>query len=258
MPPLPPRVLFVKEAYRLTPNMMRVTFQGPELADLPVGCDGGHCKILLPEPWQSPQVFVSQLQMGWRPVMRTYTIRAFRPDVLELDIDFVAHAAGPASNWSIQATPGDFCGFAGPGPVKMTRFFADWYLVAADPSALSLAAVTLESMPRDARGVAVLEVPGEADRQEIDAPPEVDVHWLYHPDPSTPSTSTEDFIRSLDWPEGRVQACVAGESSVIVALRQFLFQEKGLTREDAYISGYWKIGMREEQHAAFKRAQMAG
>ncbi|QKT13962.1 siderophore-interacting protein [Rhodococcus sp. W8901] len=39
-----------------------------------------------------------------RPWMRAYTIRAHRPDVQEIDIDFVLHGdEGPASAWAGQA-----------------------------------------------------------------------------------------------------------------------------------------------------------
>ena len=56
-------------------------------------------------------------------------------------------------------------------------------------------------------------------------------------------------------PEGRVQTCIAGESGVIRSLRAFLHQEKALARADTYISGYWKIGLVEDQHQAMKRAE---
>ena len=155
----------------------------------------------------------------------------------------------------MQAAPGDFLGFAGPSQPKVAHFEADWYLVAADPSALPVAAVALEAMPRDARGVAIFEVPTQADVQEIDAPAGVEMHWLLHPDPHQPSQAQDRFIRDLDWPEGRVQTCIAGESGVIRALRAFLHQEKDLPRKDVYISGYWKIGLVEDEHQVLKRTE---
>lgn len=157
---------------------------------------------------------------------------------------------GPA-----RAKPGDFLGFAGPSAPKITRFDADWYLVAADPSALPIAAATLEAMPRDAKGIAIFEITSEEDRQEIDAPEGIVMHWFVHPDPHQPSTAQETFIRQMDWPDGRVQTCVAGESGVIRALRAFLHQEQSIPRADTYISGYWKIGLVEDDHQKLKRAE---
>ncbi len=251
-----PRVLTVQDAWHLTPNMIRVTFSGDELNGFPTSGIGGNCKLMIPEPGEDRVAFTQRLTDGPAPVRRTYTVRDFDPVAQVLSIDFVAHGdSGPALRWASHARSGDFIGFAGPSAPKVTRFDADWYLVAADPSALPLAAATLEAMPRDAKGVAIFEITALEDKQDIDAPDGVEVHWLVHPDPATPSTAQETLIRSLDWPEGRVQTCIAGESGVIRALRAFLHQEKQLPRADTYISGYWKIGLVEDEHQKMKRAE---
>lgn len=251
-----PRILTVKKAWYLTPNMIRVTFAGPELEGFPEGREGANCKIMLPDMNEDRAAFAARLADGPAPMRRTYTVRHYRADALEMDIDFVAHGDnGPASRWASHAQPGDFLGFAGPGPVKVESFDADWYLVAADPSALPVAAATLEAMPRDAKGIAIFEITAPKDQQAIDAPEGIAMHWLVNPEPTTPSTRQEDFIRGLDWPKGRVQTCIAGESGVIRAARAFLHQEKQLPRADTYISGYWKIGLIEDEHQQMKRAE---
>ena len=43
------RLLTVKEAFYLTPNMIRVVFAGPELDGFPEGREGGNCKMMNPE-----------------------------------------------------------------------------------------------------------------------------------------------------------------------------------------------------------------
>ena len=240
-----PRLLTVKEAWRLTPNMIRVTFAGPELEGFPEGRDGGNCKLMLPEPDESHDSFATRLSDGPAPVRRTYTVRHYDANTREMSIDFVAHGdEGPASHWAEQAKPGSFLGFAGPSTPKMTEFNADWYLVDADPSALPVAAAALEAMPRDAVGVAVFEITSEDDRQDIDMPEGIEVHWLVHANPSQASDAQETFVRNLDWPDGRVQTCIAGESGVIRALRAFLHQEKSLPRADTYIY----LGLLETRH----------
>ena len=250
-----PRLLTVSRARLLTPSMIRVTFAGPELADILPGCEGAHCKIMLPTNGQSREDFAAQLADGPKPATRTYTIRNVRTKPAEMDIDFVAHGdEGPASAWAHRAEPGSFCGFTGPGTVKLTDFYADWYLVAADMSALPVAAATLEAMPRNAKGLAIFEITSDEDRQEIDAPPGVELRWLVQPDPHRRSMAQEELIRSLDWPAGTVQTCIAGESGVIRSLRGFLHNEKQLPKRDTYISGYWKIGLVEDEHQAMRRA----
>ena len=251
-----PRLLTVKSAWYLTPNMIRVVFAGPELAGFPEGRDGGNCKLMFPEQGETKASFADRLLNGPPPVRRTYTVRRFDAETAELSIDFVAHGdEGPASRWASHAKAGDFLGFAGPSEPKVTQFTADWYLLAADPSAIPVAAVTLEAMPRDAKGVAIFEITSAGDRQIIDMPDGVEAHWLIQPDPHHASTAQEDLIRSIDWPEGRVQTCIAGESSVIKSLRAFLAQEKKVPREDTCISGYWKIGLVEDEHLKVKRAE---
>lgn len=257
-----PRLLNVKHASRITPHMIRVTFQGPELEGFPVGREGGNCKIMIPENGVSKQDFAQQLSDGPKPVTRTYTVRAFREAEMELDVDFVAHGeggkSGPACQWAEHATTGSFCGFAGPSESKLTQFYADWYLLAADMSALPVASTTLEAMPKNARGVAVFEVLSEADVQELNAPEGIVVHWIVSPNPKASSNAQIDFIRNLEWPDGVVQTCIAGESSTIRAIRDVLHNEKKLSKKDCYISGYWKIGLIEDQHQAEKRTGASG
>lgn len=253
-----PNVMTVADAWHITPNMIRVTLQAGFVTDLPEGIEGAHCKIYLPEAGEAAAVFRSRLESGPRPTMRTYTIRHIRPWIGEIDIDFVDHGdAGPASAWARQAEPGDVCGFGGPGPIKLKTFHADSYLIAADMSALPIAAATLEAMPRDATGVAFLEITSREDMQVINAPEGVNLHWLDHPNPHIASTKVPDLIRALPDFEGRVQTCIAGESSVIQALRRHLMNDRQLDKADVYISGYWKIGLVEDEHQEFKRSTAA-
>jgi NADPH-dependent ferric siderophore reductase len=171
--------LTVKEAFYLTPNMIRIVFAGPELDGFPEGRDGGNCKLMIPDIDETRGSFAARLQSGPPPVRRTYTVRKFDAARQELTIDFVAHGA----RWATAATAVAFLGFAGPSAPKVTRFDADWYLVTADPSAIPVAAAALEAMPREAKGVAIFEVTSESDRQEIDMPEGIEEHWLVHPDP---------------------------------------------------------------------------
>jgi hypothetical protein len=73
-------------------------------------------------------------------------------------------------------------------------------------------------MPRDAKGVAIFEVTLFEDRQDIDIPEGVDVHWLVQPDPHTPSSAQDRLIRSF---------------------RGSLTNDKQLPRDDVYISEDW-------------------
>src|SRR5699024_1070268 len=50
-----------------------------------------------------------------RNPMRTYTVRASRPEDQEVDVDFAIHpSAGPATTWAATARPGDCVVIIGP------------------------------------------------------------------------------------------------------------------------------------------------
>lgn len=254
----PPHLLRVEDAWHLTPNMIRVTLSGDAIRGMQSGCEGANCKVFLPLPAQSEAAFSAQLMNGPRPVVRTYTVRHMRADIGEMDIDFVDHGdVGPASAWARAAKVGCFCGFSGPGPVKVPEFYADKYLIVADLSALPVAAATLEAMPRGATGDAFFEVTSAADAQDINATDGVRLHWLIHPETQAPSTQLIDAVQAWDWPDGIVETCIAGESNVMKALRSYIMTIKNAEKRDCYISGYWKMGLIEDEHQQMKRAEAA-
>ena len=251
-----PPVMHVTGKSWITPHMIRVTCSAAWMNTLEHGIEGAHFKLYIPKAGQSEAEFRNQLKDGPRPDVRTYTLRHLRPETGEMDIDFVDHGdTGPASAWARRCGPGDFAAFAGPGPGKLKTFFADTYVLAADMSALPVAAATLEAMPRDAKGVAIFEVTSPEDVQQIKAPDQIDMRWLVHPDPSAPLTQSVAAIEALPELQGTVQTCIAGESAMIKALRSEIVNRRQVPKENAYISGYWKIGLVEDEHQKMKRLE---
>tara|TARA_B100000886_G_scaffold306625_1_gene239095 strand:- start:8 stop:916 length:909 start_codon:yes stop_codon:yes gene_type:complete len=256
-------LITVKKVKRITPNMLRVTFYCPSLEEMDSSRQGAHCKILLPKPKTSLKDFKEiisikpkDLRIDERPARRTYTVRFFRKESMEMDIDFVDHGdEGPASSWARNAKQGSYVGLLGPAFPKIRDFYADWYLVAADMSALPVAAATIEAMPINAKGVAVFEITSESDKQDIKAPPGIKFFWINHPNAHSPSIAQLSFIKELEWKTGIVQTCIAGESGLIKQLRNYLIKEKFLPNQDTYISGYWKIGLIEDEHQIWKNSQ---
>lgn len=247
-------ILFVQKVVRITPNMIRVTLIGEHLRTVGKQHEGGNCKLILPEANTSIDDFTARLdEKGAFPV-RTYTVRHARRRQKEIDIDFVSHGdSGPGSRWAESAKVGSFLGFMGPSMAKVTRFDAQWYFLAADLSALPMVAATIEAMPADAQGVAIIEVPSLLDQQEIESPKNIDIHWVVHADRLEYSLAQARFAQAIEWPECRVQVCVAGESNTIKSLKKILLNEKGVAKSDSYISGYWKIGLIEPEHQQFKK-----
>jgi len=240
----PPRTLTVLGKQVVTPNMLRVTLGGPGLADFPAGSAGGYVKLRL---------FPAGAE---RPVVRTYTIRHQRDDAI--DLDFVLHADdtgrhGPATDWALAARPGDVIEVGGPGPAKPLPAGRGFYLIAGDMTALPAISVNLEALAPDARGVAVIEIQNDADRQDIAKPAGVEIIWLVNPAPGTQSAALADRLRAKDTGAPDVHGWAASEFSAMQALRTYLRAERALDRLQLYISSYWKAGLSEDEHKVAKR-----
>ncbi|MBO6626552.1 MAG: SIP domain-containing protein, partial [Roseicyclus sp.] len=79
--------------------------------------------------------------------------------------------------------------------------------------------------------------------------------WLIHDDPHRASREQVRIVEALRWPEGRVRTLIAGETGVVRSLRLLLRGDRGLDRRDVYASGYWRIGLAEDEHQKVKRAE---
>ncbi|GAA3150084.1 hypothetical protein GCM10020001_087120 [Nonomuraea salmonea] len=68
-----------------------------------------------PRPFSMKTCRETMPRAHW-PRLRTYTVRAWDPDALELTLDFVVHGdEGLAGPWAAQAAPGDELIMLGPG-----------------------------------------------------------------------------------------------------------------------------------------------
>lgn len=254
----PPRVVEVLRVSDLSPHYRRITLGGPALADYPAGMAGAHLKLFLRRPGQAELALPSFGPNGpaWppreqRPFVRTYTIRRHDAAAGELDLEFVLHGDnGPASAWAAAAKPGDQVGISGPGRREEQVLSADWRLLAGDLSALPAIAAYLEALPADARGVALVEVPGPEDELELARPAGVELVWL-HQNGVAPAQSRllVEAVRRLAWPTGGSRfAWVAGEAAQVVAIRDMLRAERGLDRASLYAVPFWKAGLDEEAY----------
>ena len=181
---------------RLSDHFTRVTFTGSELHEFGTAGLDQRIKIVLPLPEVSVANFPRgtawyeswrNLPDGLRNPIRTYTVRAVRPALREIDIDFVMHGdGGPASCWVATASVGDCLTIVGPDERgENPRIGIEWrpgaartLLIAGDETAAPAICSILAALPRDAVGCAFIEVPHAADQQLTDAPAGVRVTWL--------------------------------------------------------------------------------
>ena len=241
--------LTVADIQPLSPNLCRFVLQGDGLGDFPDDYEGGYVKLVLPRPGDEGQLVDVD-----KSIKRSYTVRAFDRAVRRLTLEFAGHdAEGPAMRWANTAEVGTEVSVVGPGPVKMLDPTADWFLLAGDMTALPAIAVNLSRLPKHARGYALIEIVSDQDRQSYDIPKAMDVQWIVNPDPQPDKSPLDDAIRKVDWLPGQVSAWVACEFNAMLAIRRYFRDELELSKDDMYISSYWKIGSTDEQHKNAKR-----
>ncbi|MFG2103710.1 siderophore-interacting protein [Micromonospora echinaurantiaca] len=280
----------VRAVRRISPSFLRVTFTGPDLdrfADngydqriklaFPLAGENG---VRLPdgEDWYAQWRALPEER---RNPIRTYTVRAVRPLLSEVDVDLVLHGdGGPATRWARRARPGDEIAILGPdagypgdhGGVEFRPPSTSHLLLAGDETAAPAICAILERLPVDTRGRALLEVPEPADALPVAAPPGVEVAWLprghgAHGSRLVPAVAAAagallddtgagadqviadvDVDRDILWevptPAAPVPlyAWLAGEAAVIRTLRRHLVGERGLDRRAVAFMGYWRLG----------------
>lgn len=260
--PRPQANLSVISTEKLSEHMVRVIAGGTGFADFQANqSTDQYVKIHFlqpgvdyPEPVDVFGLRESLPREQW-PVTRTYTIRWVDTENARLAIDFVVHGdEGLAGPWAAAAQPGDRLIVSGPGGGYAPDPAADWYLFAGDESALPAIAASIESLPESATGLAFIEISSQADLQPIAAPPGVELHWILRDgEPAGTSRKLVEAVAAADWPQGTVQAFVHGEREGIKSLRDVLFKQRGLDRNQVSISGYWAYGRSEDRFQAEKK-----
>jgi len=247
----------VRATRTVTPHMVRVTLGGEDLRRMPArGFDhwfrlflprrdgmtdfdrvpesfgiGGYLKYLASRP-------------GTRPPFRNYTVREHRPELGELDVEFVAHGgAGIAGPWAQRAVPGDRVALLDQGRGFDPLDGTDFVLLAGDESALPAILGILRDLPRDARGLAIIEVPSAEDVQPADAPEGVELRWLPRAGAhERPGALALAAVRAFvpERPD-TIHAYLVGENAIPVEGRRHLVA-LGVPRRRIVFVGYWKAG----------------
>ncbi|WP_350347615.1 siderophore-interacting protein [Agromyces sp. G08B096] len=180
------------------------------------------------------------LPRATRPVIRNYTVREFRPEVRELDIDFVVHGDdGVAGPWAQSLPLGASVALIDQG-CGFTPADADRTLLVGDDTALPAVVGILRDLPRGARGDALVELADLDDRQPVDAPEGVEVHWIVRRPDQAPGEAALAHLRELPAFEGTLTAFAAGESKLATGTRRHLVNDRGVPKTDVTFCGYWR------------------
>lgn len=252
----------VRAVRRLSPSFLRITFTGE---DLKFFADNGHDQ---------------RIKLVFDGVRRTYTVRAVRQNLSEVDVDAVLHPGGdgPAVQWLREVAVGDPLLLIGPdsrfdgvhGGIDF-RVPGKTVLLAGDETAVPAIASVLECLPDDAEGEAILEVPTEQDFLELKHPAGVTVTWTAregapHGSGLVPAVMASEVLTGSsakveiedvdvdqeilwDVPQEDVKpqcyVWIAGEAGVVRTLRRYVLGELGMDRKMVALMGYWRLGKAE-------------
>ena len=293
--PFTARVTSIRE---ISSHFRRVTFTGPEFETF--GTDGfdQRIKIVLPLPGiglsdigaTDPETIAEGTWYSrWRALpdearnpFRTYTIRAVRPELREIDVDMVFHGAnGPAGRWLAKATIGDEVIIVGPDAASINSGVGiDWHpgpartvLLAGDETSAPAICSILERLDPSVQAHAFIEIPDAADELPLDVGVNCSVTWLARNEQPAGSAWTKanaslvlPALSPAEQPLGDIDvdtellwdspgeasgthfyAWLAAEASVIKLLRRFLVSETGVDRKQVAFMGYWRLGKSEAQ-----------
>jgi NADPH-dependent ferric siderophore reductase len=251
------REMTVTRVEDITAHMRRITLAGNDLESFATG--GLHFKLLVPPEgvtkpeWPVPGADGLPI---WptddkRPSVRTYTIRRIDAVAGTFDVDFVLHGENGfdhsvGSRWAARAKRGDIVGVR--GPVGRAIPTADWYLLVGDEAALPAIARHLETLPSAARGMAIIEVDDETQRQKVLNETGIEVLWLYRrgAEPGT-TTLLADAVRAVEMPPaGTALHAFAGvEAEAFTAIRHHWREVLQLDKKNVLANIYWRRGVAE-------------
>ena len=234
----------------ITPHLREVTFRGGDLATFePLGPDT-FLYLLLPPPGRTElgidQSFTWEAHGAMAPEDQPrgayYTLRAWRPAVAELDIWMVLHGdAGYASAWAGRVAPGDQVALWGPRTAFEPPEGTAHLLLVADETGLPAVAVILEQLPEGTTATVVAESGAAAERQPLPEVPGADVVWLDRGDAEIGTTTLlVDAVRQLPELPATTYVWGGGESRAMTAVRRHVRDERGLSREQVSLVGYWR------------------
>lgn len=246
--PLVLRSLTVQRVARITPRMLRVTLGGDELAGFSSASPDDHVKLFFPLPGNdAPDLpglgadgLIKRADAPTSP-MRDYTPRRHDAGRNELDIDFVLHGDGPASNWAAQAAPGQRIGVGGPRGSHVVAADFDTYVMVGDETALPAIGRWLEELPAHARAIAIIEIEDARERQVLPSRAGVDLRWIERAGAREgDGDALERALRDLPSPPGDSYYWIATESRRARTLRNHLIDERGIDKDWVKATGYWK------------------
>jgi NADPH-dependent ferric siderophore reductase len=243
----PPRPVEVVSVSRIKPRLVSVRVSGDALEGFQLDAPTAHIKVFLPLPGQDAPLLPEFLPEGQiipddaRPAVRTYTPRRFDAATRTLEVQFVLHGAGPASEWAERASVGDKLAVAGPGGRFVMDSTAGHWWIAGDESAIPAVGTLLDALPDTAAAEVHLEVAGPEDELEFLSPAKTTIIWHHRRVPDAWGAELDEAARGAAIADG-TRVWVACEAAAMRGIRRHFLAERGVPASSLVTRGYWRLG----------------
>ncbi|MFT4021140.1 MAG: siderophore-interacting protein [Acinetobacter sp.] len=243
------RVLTVLKIEKLSASLIRIVFQGDDLADFKSDSFDDHIKLFFPDPQSAtialPELTAEGLKFtgDTAPIARDYTPRHFDLSAQTLTVDFVIHNAGPATQWAQQAQVGDQLAIGGPRGSMVIPLAYQHYVLIGDETALPAIARRLEELPASAKATVLVEVDSTDDEIEFTTKANANIEWLHRN--GQDNGEADLFIQAitaLDLTNDDYFIWIAAETQVARKLRQLFIEQHQVDKAFIKAAGYWQHG----------------
>jgi NADPH-dependent ferric siderophore reductase len=226
------RKLTVVSSRYLTPKMLRIELQSPDLHDFASHGADDHIKLFVPDS-AAPEGMSA----------RDYTPRAFDAAKGLLTIDFAVHDDGPATLWALGAKPGDTLEIGGPRGSTVVPDDFDWYLMVGDETALPAISRRLGELREGVPAIVIVVADAPDEVQVFSSRAAVSPVWTFRDGaPVDDVTLLRDALRAWQTPPGDGYVWIAAEARVARLLREYMLDERNHPKAWMRAAGYWVRG----------------
>lgn len=235
------RELNVLRVERVSAGFQRIVLGGEALEGFSSRGFDDHSKVFFPEPGTTivpPEVTDEGVNWGdgVRPQARDYT-PLYDAARHELALDFFIHDGGVASQWAVEAKPGDKLSIGGPrGSLVVPEDYA-WQLYVCDESgmpALRRRLEALRALPVRPEVHAVVTVGDAACQDYLAHLSEFNITWVVGHN----EQAVADHLAALSVPAEDYFIWLTGEGKVVKNLSR-LFETDAIDQKLVRASAYW-------------------
>lgn len=235
------RELTVLRVERISVGFQRIVLGGEQLAGFTSRGFDDHCKVFFPKAGESfvPPVVTDEGILwgeGPRPASRDYT-PLYDASRQQLTLDFYIHDGGVASQWALDAQPGDSLTIGGPrGSLVVAEDYA-WQLYVTDESGMPALRRRLESLSQLAvrpQVTAVVSVNDAAYQDYLAHLHGFDIRWIV----GHQQERVNEELASVTVPQNDYFIWLTGEGEVVKGLMD-RFETLAVDTQCMRAQAYW-------------------